>query len=184
MALQGSGTITMDQIGREFAGPKPYRVQDHYRGGGRVPTTIPGNYVPGNPGNYVPGNPGGCNGTSPWTYWASCPEHSVDCSGSGWSLMSRTFRCPDGTEIPFSSNQSGCDAGGSGSYCDADWSSRGAAPGALYGVDTRSTSYTPPRPPYTNPSNPPYTNPAQPINTGVPSSGTIKLSNFYGARRS
>lgn len=205
MAIQNSGTISLDRVGAEFRGPKPYKMGDHYRGGGRVPTNLPGNYQagnPGNPGNYVagrpgnytPGTPGGCTVNGNWNSPSDAPQYQATCPDNT-SPYPRSFNCA-GTVI---SVVVPCGPNGPGSKCGAKWASidRRAQQGMVYmrGCQTApavmnnptNPSGNPGNPPYTNPPNPPnpsYTNPPVPINTNVPATGTIRLSNFYGARKS
>ena len=44
MALQGSGTITLAQVQAEFGGSNPIGMNEYYRGGSYVPTTLTGSY--------------------------------------------------------------------------------------------------------------------------------------------
>ena len=44
MALQGSGTITLAQVQAEFGGSNPIGMNEYYRGGSYVPTTVTGSY--------------------------------------------------------------------------------------------------------------------------------------------
>lgn len=190
MSLQNSGTITLDQVGQEFQGSKPYKLQEHYRGGGRVPTSISGNSVPGNPGNYVPGNPGGCVPNGNFGPPETCPEggvgpgHSCNLPNAPIVGAARSFRCPSG-DINLNQGSGTCGSNGfSGYACAYEYSRVDAYPGRINGARWRPHTIVGPNNPTSNPPNPPTTNPSTPINTDVPSSGTIKLSNFYGARRS
>lgn len=183
MALQNSGTITMDDVGSEFGGSKPYRLQDHYRGGSRVRSTIPGNTSPGNPGTTTPGNSGGCFPTGDFGAPETCPEITSPTHGclnaNNPNNPSRSFSCPSG-----GITTNGCLGGGMSGYsCSISYTYKDAYPGRINGARFRPYVINNPNPPTSNPPNPPTTNPAQPINTGVPTSGTIRLTNFYGSRK-
>ena len=129
----------------------------------------------------------------PWSGKADAMQTQASCPDNT-SPYPRTFACPGGpvtAVVP-------CGPNGPGSKCGAKWSSidRRKQQGVVYmrGCQTAPSkvnnpsnpSGNPGNPPYTNPPNPPNpstTNPPVPINTDVPASGTIKLSNFYGARK-
>lgn len=193
MALQNSGTITLDQIGREYAGGKPYRLQDHYRGGARVPAKIPGNFTPGNPGTYIPGTSGGCNPSVNSFFSAVCNESGGTCRQYTENTQSgRFFLCDPnptfGVGYYFGVTYK-CGANGAGSICRDSWTSMDAATGGpggsgkAYGVKCQKGDASSGNPPTFIPGNPPTGNPEEPINVNVPASGTIKLSNFYGGRK-
>lgn len=46
MALPSSGTITSEMVRVEYGGSLPFRIQDYYRGGPRVPNTAGNSGVP------------------------------------------------------------------------------------------------------------------------------------------
>jgi len=46
MPLQGSGTITIQQIATEFGGSTPHNLSEYYRGGGLVPNTPANSAIP------------------------------------------------------------------------------------------------------------------------------------------
>lgn len=188
MALQNSGTIKMDQIGGEFGGPKPYRMADHYRGGARVPANIPGNTTPGNPGTYTPGGRGFCNEPTDGSTDVSLgvlPETGNACGGADIDpnrYYSRTWRAPnysigasDYCNYGRGSSRASCGGHGTGGY--------GAWPSPASWTRNNG-SMNPSTPPTSNPPNPPTTNPPVGINTKVPGSGTIKMTDFYGGRKS
>lgn len=46
MPLPASGQITSEQIRAQYGGSTPFRIQDYYRGGARVPNTAPNQNIP------------------------------------------------------------------------------------------------------------------------------------------
>lgn len=210
MALQNSGTITMDDIGKEFRGPQPYDLQSHYRGGGKVPAQIPGFMNPptgGNPtrgGTVVP-SAIRCDATGNWNAPETCLEESTSnaCGqypeGHPDAIAVRDFACPSGNRVNL---YAPCNVSGPGSRCGEKWVSvtswwTNYVPGlppspaginSYQYLDGSSPGPNPPgpNPPGPNPPNPVVPgnmNPAIPINTGVPRSGRIAVEDFYGARR-
>lgn len=180
MALQNSGKITLDQVGKEFRGAKPYRMSDHYRGGSRVPSNIPGNYSPGNPGNYTPGNPAGCNSSSP-TPKGPANESNFSCMSGASGAVSRSF---SGSGYMVSGIAPCRSPVGMSNSCGGVNFNAGPWPGIVNNAKKNNGTPRPANNPSSNPPNPPTGNPAVSINTKVPTSGRIKLSNFYGGRKS
>ena len=210
MALQNYGTITMDDIGREFQGPKPYDLESHRRGAGKVPSQIPGTMNPPTGGNptrsgYVVPSTVRCDATGPWNpandecwgrinMWCNHPD------GLEGKPQIRIFDCPSGNTHEFLMP---CYAiAGPGSACGEKWF--GINPykpllpdlnvpdgGWITAYSYQNGSDPSPNPPSPNPPgpNPPnpvvpgYMNPPVPINTNVPTSGRIAVDDFYGARR-
>ena len=193
MAIANSGSIGISTI-KSFWGAGANGIGSYYRGGGIVPSQRPGGLTPGNqkPGNTVPGNPSGCSaqGYSPGNASASIIFNNSTSNGDpnkGKYVANISFSngwCgggPNGAADPTKSYTN------KGSYacCDGKWSK-----GSISGTSPKTVSAQPSNgvnPPGTNPptTNPPTTNPPTqtnptPINTGIPSSGTIRLSNFYG----
>ena len=193
MSLQNSGPIGIGNL-KSFWGSSATPMTAYYRGGGIVPSQRPGGLTPGNPvpGNTSPGNPSGCSsqGYSPGNAPANIQMNNSTSNGDpnkGKYVANITFAngwCgagPNGAADPTTSytNKSGY------SCCHGKW-----AKGAVTGTGPKTVSTQNSNgvnPPGTNPptTNPPTTNPPTntnptPINTGIPSSGTIALSNFYG----
>jgi hypothetical protein len=210
MALQNSGTITMDDIGKEFQGPKPYDLESHRRGAGKVPAQIPGYMNPptgGNPtrgGTVVPSTIR-CDATGPWAA-GLCGEGVGPCVGefggpTPTNPQPRTWSCGNSSPNPFEVNvitlNMTCFASVGGSKCGERWAgimsygSLGPVGATMFGyerqeADTPSPNPPNPNPPGPNPPNPIVPgnmNPPIPINTNVPETGRIAVEDFYGATR-
>jgi len=196
--LHNSGPIGIGNL-KGFWGSSATPMTAYYRGAGIVPSQKPGGLTPGNqrPGNPVPGNPSPCsaNGYSPGSASANIHFNNSTSNGDPWKgtyVANLDFGIPGtwcsagrngapDTTTSYSNN-------GGYSCCYGKWTK-----GSVSGTGPKSVSlqvsngYNPPgtNPPTTNPptTNPPVqTNPI-PMNGGIPTSGTIALSNFYGGEK-
>lgn len=151
--LQGSGAISLANLQSVMGGSNPISLSEYYRGGAYTPTTVSVTNRDPASGFYY----------SLWSYvWYDSSE-----SGNYYDLY---FGGRLG--VTFSQNVTTYTVGGytyyRGSLMGANYYSGGYASSGFtlryYGIArTWVTSTT--------------------VNTGVPSSGTIRLSNFFGAQK-
>ena len=159
MALQTSGVIDFGQLQSEFGGSNPIGINEYYRGGANVPTTV---------------------GTSPGSWSSYGPNHvnyalivSVASSGGATTY---TMRWVGSTIYAVSStnpHNSSLITGALGGY---DYQRAATAwtityPGK-YG--THTTYYYAQRRRVTGSS--------VTVNTSIPASGAISMNQFYGGR--
>ena len=189
MAIANSGTIGVSTI-KSFWGAGANQVSAYYRGGGIVPSQKPGGLTPGNqkPGNPVPGNPSPCtaNGYGPGGGNAQIYKSGNDgiyrarihYNNGGWCGQPHGY----GSENSFGPNKAGQCCHGAIPAGVVSGTSPMAVPSLRPSTGFNPDGVNPPgtNPPTTNP--PVQTNPV-PMNTGVPSSGRISLSNFYGGEK-
>lgn len=174
MAIPNTGTLNITKLKTEFGGANPAPLSRYYRGAGFVPSTRPGN-----PGTVTPPTPGGCqiNDNSVKDYGASVAERGCDPGNyryiyCGNAAVDTQYCNPwiggVNTRITLGPCENASISVSGGSIPTASGSC----------ISNERGFYTPPTPGGTNPPNPPT-----PINGGVPTSGTIKLSNFYGSTK-
>lgn len=200
MALQNSGTITKGQLRTEFSGPTPSPLSQYYRNGAYVPGSSPPVTNPPIPGFT------GCSGGGPGDA-QSFNNHANGAKIEGYCQGANKL---DHITYDDYFTFLNCGGGGGGKNPAGAWSV-GCLP--AYNVNSlvittsacdtinmqgwRETHpndsrfvffYTQCRGNHagnqtTNPPTPGNTVPGTNKNAGVPTSGTIKLSNFYGATK-
>ena len=204
MTIGNSGPIGINTLKGEFTA-SANNLGSYYRNGPIVPgsvpgTTSPGNTRPGNskPGTARPGTTNPCTGSGPTTPGtasakmnkvngtASKATVSYSSGGPSWIW---TMQCyPGGGGCGNQNFFSPCNGGNVHFKGIRTEVGAGKTQPAPVRYNFSPGSYSPPstNPPTTNPptTNPPVTNNPLPINAPVPTSGTIALSNFYGARKS
>lgn len=200
MTIGNSGPLGMTTLKGEFSS-SANNLGSYYRNGPIVPGSVPGTTSPGNqnPGNAKPGNPypgssNPCRGNGPTVPGNStCTMKTIN---GGVSFGTQSFSSGG----PQWSKQMDCGANKCSNNRFSAPCNGGnvhfSVPANVGGSQTKSAQvrynftpggYTPGgvNPPTTNPptTNPPVVNNPVSINAPVPTSGTIALSNFYGARR-
>ena len=151
MALQTSGAISLLNLQNEFGGSNPISISEYYRGGGLVPST-----------------------TTTYQPASGFAEVSLSTPFNGWAQRQDS---PYTVRIFWNSNTqvvefSGADLGSPSSYTTGGWT---------YYRDTNAT-FT--NIPFVGANYDVWEIRRQQtvnINTSVPTSGQISLSNFYGA---
>ena len=195
------------------AGPLSSYYRDGPIVPGLIPGGLtPGNTNPGNPrpGTSVPGTTVPCRATGPRgpgtaslvvnklninsrgdVGGATCTQ-TYSSGGPRWNVQ---LTC-SGTPRPETANWKCSNTNTSDPRCNGEYIRYNGVPYVIGATVTtpcqvnssfNPTTTNPPgtNPPTTNPptTNPPTNNPPLPINQPVPTSGTISLSNFYGARK-
>ena len=158
MALQTSGAISLLNLQNEFGGSNPINLSEYYRGGGLVPSTASTTtYEPGP----TSGNFSAASLSAPLNGWAQDQN-------SPYTV--RIFWNNDTQVTQFN----GAEFGDPFSYTTGGWTYVRSGTASFTNIPFAGSSYTvwPIRRQQTTVTN---------INTSVPSSGTISLSNFYGA---
>lgn len=200
MALQGSGTISNSNLKSEFLrSANPNQLSLYYRGGGIVPSSRPGTTNPPTSANCNPApgatvviaNVGYCQ-----TAAGGGAISNVQCGpyNGAFGIGQRNFGPFNTNASMFLVSPNNAQVGSTSFPCGYDFyfypSSAPGRASAYHNTGGGSTAVD--RYPcrcveYTggnlNPAGPGTTNPTVAINTGVPTSGQIKLSNFYGATR-
>ena len=199
MTIGNTGPIGINTLKGEFAA-SANGISSYYRNGPIVPGDIPGTTGPGNPrpGNTSPGNPrpgssNPCRGNGPTVPGSSSITMSKVGQGNTGSIGFGTQSFSSGG--PSWSKQMNCTANkcsnsGFSAPCNGG-NVHFSVPASVGASQTKPAQvryeFTPGgySPPGTNPptTNPPTTNSPISINQSVPTSGTIGLSNFYGARK-
>ena len=189
MPIANSGPIGVSTL-KGFWGSSAPAVSSYYRGGGIVPSQRPGGLVPGNqrPGNTSPGNPSPCSANG---YTGGGANAQIFMNGNNGTYAARCnftngwcgVRWQDGNPNNYGPNRD------TGVCCHGKYYSGtigGTAPHPIPSAEP-STGFNPggTNPPTTNPptTNPPVPSNPTPLNTGIPTSGTIALSNFYGGEK-
>ena len=152
MALQTSGAISLLNLQNEFGGSNPINISEYYRGGGLVPPT---RYEPGPTSSTF----GAASLSSPLNGWAQRQD-------SPYTV--RIFWNSDTQVVEFS----GTSLGSPSSYTTGGWTYYRSTTATFTNVPFAGAYYyvwSIRREQTIN------------INTNVPTSGQISLSNFYGA---
>ena len=156
MALQTSGAITFAQLQSNFGGANPIGMNEYYRGGANVPSTIGG--PAGSWGSYI---------TPTTTYrwqvlWSGSSLLSVQLKWNGTTVYSTTTQ--SNANLTQFSGVSGYDYGRGTLYSTSGGNKNDPFTTKLYKIRRRTTASS------------------QTVNTGIPASGTISMNQFYGGR--
>ena len=156
MALQTSGVIDFGQLQSEFGGSNPIGINEYYRGGSYVPSTIGG--PAGSWGSYI---------TPTTTYrwqvlWSGSSLLSVQLKWNGTTVYSTTTQ--SNANLTQFSGVSGYDYGRGTLYSTSGGSKHDPFTTKLYKIRRRTSASS------------------QTVNTGIPASGTISMNQFYGGR--
>lgn len=176
MAIQESGVISVSSLASEFGDGQPFSLSEYYRGGGLVPSnveTVSSVRDPASGDRYV------CMYTGDWqygqgqSYWASgfhYPASAPDRLEIAWANGSYTNEIFTGTVNGDASDVTTWTSG-KWTYRRGVWRSKGdqesyydARQGDFYGIYRSEDTHT-----------------TGPGNEEVPESGTLSLSDFYGA---
>ena len=156
MALQTSGVIDFGQLQSEFGGSNPIGINEYYRGGSYVPSTIGG--PAGSWGSYISPTT-----TYRWqVLWSGSSLLSVQLKWNGTTVYSTTTQ--SNANLTQFSGVSGYDYGRGTLYSTSGGSKHDPFTTKLYKI-RRRTSVS-----------------SQTVNTGIPASGTISMNQFYGGR--
>lgn len=162
MALQTSGAISLLNLQNEFGGSNPISISEYYRGGGLVPstrTTFVTTYEPG-PGS---SNFAAASLSSPLNGWAQRQD-------SPYTV--RIFWNSDTQLVEFS----GTSLGSPSSYTTGGWTYYRSATATFTNIPFAGANYY-----VWSIRRQQTSSTVVNINTSVPTSGQISLSNFYGA---
>jgi len=161
MALQTSGAISLSDLQSEFGGSNPISINEYYRGGTYVPstsTTTTTTYQPG-PGST---NFAAASLSSPLNGWAQRQD-------SPYTV--RIFWNSDTQLVEFSGTALGIPS----SYTTGGWTYYRSSTAAFTNVPFAGANYY-----VWSIRRQQTTTSGTNINTSVPTSGQISLSNFYG----
>ena len=178
MGLQTSGSISLSELASEFGGSAPHSLSEYYRGGANVPTTITTGVSAGNFTAYQ-GNITGATGatgviTSVNYFW----KVQLLSSSAVWNGVSKPNTNPDElgagltgphTQTLFLSN-------------DGFEYERGPVIG-LFAYPATSPGFTLNATLYQVRRRQAATETSTTVNTGIPSSGQVSLTDFYGGRK-
>ena len=156
MALQTSGVIDFGQLQSEFGGSNPIGINEYYRGGSYVPSTIGG--PAGSWGSYI---------TPTTTYrwqvlWSGSSLLSVQLKWNGTTVYSTTTQ--SNANLTQFSGVSGYDYGRGTLYSTSGGNKNDPFTTKLYKIRRRTTASS------------------QTVNASIPTSGTISMNNMYGGR--
>lgn len=178
MALQTSGSISLSELASEFGGSAPHSLSEYYRGGANVPTTITTGVPQGSFSAFQFNNTGATGATGTITsvnyFWKvqllsssvvwngvtkpNLNNHETTGMLSGPHLDT-SFPSNDGFEYERGSFV--------GNFTVAATSPGFTFSANLYRVRRRQAATTT----------------TTTVNTGIPSSGQVSLTDFYGGRK-
>lgn len=158
MAIPSSGPVSFSDLATEWSDPAGHSLSEFYRGGSLVEETIPGNFVPGNPYSYPYGSVSGNQTTN------DANHATIYLSTYGWSDYYFAYQ-------PQMANPYNITYCGPIGPCNVNCG--GVTHPGSAGCSGTLTGYA---------NNPPYTNPPVSVNTNVPTSGAVSLSDFYDAQ--
>lgn len=178
MTLQTSGSISLSELASEFGGSAPHSLSEYYRGGANVPTTITTGVAQGNFSAYQ-GNVTGATGmtgtvTSVNYFW----KVQLLSSSAVWNGVSKPNTNPievgvgltgPADQTLFLSNDGFEYQRGPliGTFLVPSTSPGFVFNANLYQVRRRQAATTT----------------TTTVNTGIPSSGQVSLTDFYGGRK-
>tara|TARA_B110000208_G_scaffold169281_1_gene210023 strand:+ start:148 stop:624 length:477 start_codon:yes stop_codon:yes gene_type:complete len=156
MALQTSGVIDFGQLQSEFGGSNPIGINEYYRGGSYVPSTIGG--PAGSWGSYISPTT-----TYRWqVLWSGSSLLSVQLKWNGTTVYSTTTQ--SNANLTQFSGVSGYDYGRGTLYSTSGGNKNDPFTTKLYKIRRRTTASS------------------QTVNASIPTSGTISMNQFYGGR--
>ena len=156
MALQTSGVIDFGQLQSEFGGSNPIGINEYYRGGSYVPSTIGG--PAGSWGSYISPTT-----TYRWqVLWSGSSLLSVQLKWNGTTVYSTTTQ--SNANLTQFSGVSGYDYGRGTLYSTSGGNKENPLTTKLYKIRRRTTATS------------------QTVNASIPTSGTISMNNMYGGR--
>ena len=156
MALQTSGTITFAQIQAEFGGSGTISLNEYYKNGSYVPSTIGG--PAGSWGSYVTPT-----ATYRWqVLWSGPTLLSVQLKWNGTTVYSTTTQ--SNANLTQFNGVSSYDYGRGTLYSTSGGTKDSPITTKLYKIRRRTTASS------------------QTVNASIPTSGTISMNNMYGGR--
>ena len=156
MALQTSGVIDFGQLQSEFGGSNPIGINEYYRGGSYVPSTIGG--PAGSWGSYI---------TPTTTYrwqvlWSGSSLVSLQLKWNGTTVYSTTTQ--SNANLTQFNGVSSYDYGRGTLYSTSGGNKGDPLTTKLYKIRRRTTASS------------------QTVNASIPTSGIISMNNMYGGR--
>ena len=178
MALQTSGSISLSELASEFGGSAPHSLSEYYRGGANVPTTITTGVPAGNFSAFQFNTTGATGSTGTITSVNYFWKVQLFSSSVVWNGVTKpnlnshdspTVVFGPHTDTSFPSNDGFEYERGSlvGNFVIAATSPGFTFSANLYRVRRRQVA----------------TETSTTVNTGIPSSGQVSLTDFYGGRK-